>query len=576
MLGGSTPQESTTSEKCDPDTDASDEDQPADDQSDDDYTETDQSDDDEIDWKKVDWTQVPNVANFDNVPLRASVCPPGSPPGNIRPIDYFSQFFDNDIIELIVTQSNIYGAQQQSRNWEPVSVEEIKAFLGITVLMGLKPLPRVDLHWSTDPFYRTDEIASTMPHRRFKKIVETLHLNDNRLMPSRNDKHFDKLYKVRPLLDLLNAACQRGAKPSSSQSIDESMILFKGRSSLKQYMPLKPIKRGYKVWTRADSETGYVFEFEIYTGKRDDKSPTIGLGANVVKTLTQKLIDENFHGHIAFDSFFTTHGIMQYLFDHGIYATATVNNNRSDLPMVIKKHKSKSKPKMRKRFMRGDYKWRLKKNVAFIMWQDSKMVTLLTTAFHPKTQKATCTRKQHDGTRKTIVCPKAILEYTKRMGGVDRFDQKRSTYEVSRRSKKWWMRIFYFCFDLAITNAFLLYTSTRNVRSRMSQMQFRLKLARDLIGNFTFRKRKLQSEPLYLAKKSKPSNYQKETARGGVPDSLRFSDVGSHQLERLPSYRRCRQCSTKTKNKRSKIQCSKCKVSLCVTPCFDLFHAERN
>ena len=30
------------------------------------------------------------------------------------------------------------------------------------------------------------------------------------------------------------------------------MIKFQGRSSLKQYMPMKPIKRGIKVWTLAD------------------------------------------------------------------------------------------------------------------------------------------------------------------------------------------------------------------------------------------------------------------------------------------------------------------------------------
>jgi len=34
---------------------------------------------------------------------------------------------------------------------------------------------------------------------------------------------------------------------SSHQSIDESMVKFKGRSVLKQYSPLKPMKRGVKV-----------------------------------------------------------------------------------------------------------------------------------------------------------------------------------------------------------------------------------------------------------------------------------------------------------------------------------------
>ncbi|CAH1643161.1 unnamed protein product [Spodoptera littoralis] len=70
--------------------------------------------------------------------------------------------------------------------------------------------------------------------------------------------------------------------------MDESMIQFKGISWLKQNMLLKPIKRGYKVWTIADSETSYVFEFQIYTGKRDDQSTEFGVGANVVKCLTPR------------------------------------------------------------------------------------------------------------------------------------------------------------------------------------------------------------------------------------------------------------------------------------------------
>lgn len=42
---------------------------------------------------------------------------------------------------------------------------------------------------------------------------------------------------------------------------DESMIAFKGRSMLKQYMPNKPNKRGYKVWCLADSTTGFITGF---------------------------------------------------------------------------------------------------------------------------------------------------------------------------------------------------------------------------------------------------------------------------------------------------------------------------
>ncbi|CAG5035758.1 unnamed protein product [Parnassius apollo] len=102
---------------------------------------------------------------------------------------------------------------------------------------------------------------------------------------------------------MLNNACQREAKQTTSQSIDEAMIRFKGVSSLKQYMPAKPIEREFKVWVHADSSTGYVYEFQIYTGKNKNNTPELGLGDNVVKSLTKTLIDEKVQAHVAFDNF---------------------------------------------------------------------------------------------------------------------------------------------------------------------------------------------------------------------------------------------------------------------------------
>ena len=69
-------------------------------------------------------------------------------------------------------------------------------------------------------------------------------------------------------------------KPHRGNAIDEAMIKYKGRSALKQYLPMKPIKRGFKVWVHADSINGYMCDFEVYTGK--DGSPEQHLGSKVV------------------------------------------------------------------------------------------------------------------------------------------------------------------------------------------------------------------------------------------------------------------------------------------------------
>ena len=81
------------------------------------------------------------------------------------------------------------------------------------------------------------------------------------------------------------------------------MIKFKGRSSLKQYLPLKPIKRGIKAWVRADARSGIMCELSIYTGKEEDWVET-NLGANVVKKLTENIAGHNHH--IYCDNFFSS------------------------------------------------------------------------------------------------------------------------------------------------------------------------------------------------------------------------------------------------------------------------------
>ena len=111
----------------------------------------------------------------------------------------------------------------------------------------------------------------------FKKIRQAIHVNDNSTAPKRGDPNYDKLYKLRPLIDRINECFQSQCIQTTSQSVDEGMIALKGRSSIKQYMPLKPIKRGYKVWLWCDSSTGYAYQFEVYCGKSSDQTTELSL-----------------------------------------------------------------------------------------------------------------------------------------------------------------------------------------------------------------------------------------------------------------------------------------------------------
>ena len=86
-------------------------------------------------------------------------------------------------------------------------------------------------------------------------------------MPQGGHENFYKLFKVRNFLQDLTTKYRLNYNPHREQATDEAMIKYKGRTSLKQYMVMKPIKRGIKMWCRADSTNGYLCEFSIYTMK---------------------------------------------------------------------------------------------------------------------------------------------------------------------------------------------------------------------------------------------------------------------------------------------------------------------
>ncbi len=78
------------------------------------------------------------------------------------------------------------------------------------------------------------------------------------------------LVKVRPLLNYLGEKFQSMYNPGKELAVDEAMIKFQERSSLKQYMPKKPVKRGVKVWVLGDSSNGYFCRLDVYTGKNSN------------------------------------------------------------------------------------------------------------------------------------------------------------------------------------------------------------------------------------------------------------------------------------------------------------------
>ena len=260
------------------------------------------------------------------------------------PSDVFQLFFDRDLQEEIVRESNKYArhvmGEEAYKKWTPITLEEFRAFLGFNILMGIVHLPAIDDYWSRDPRTRYAPIADKIPRQRYRDISRYLHFVDNNHLSPRGDPSYDRLGKIRPLIEHISDRFETVYHPSKHVAVDEAMIKFQGRSSLKQYMPKKPVKRGIKVWVLGDSANGYFSKFQVYTGKQDTRET--GLGEHVVKTLTKGLEKKNHH--VFFDNFFTGVRLLEDLQEDGILGCGTVRCDRKGMPPDLKK------PVLKKRY----------------------------------------------------------------------------------------------------------------------------------------------------------------------------------------------------------------------------------
>ena len=324
------------------------------------------------------------------------------------------------LLSIMKIESERYAAQN-GRQFQ-ILEEWFCAFLGVNLLMGINKLPAMKSYWSVDESLGNSLIQKAMTRARFLETLQNIHFADNhKELPPKESEEYDRAWKLRPLFDHLGKHFQDMLQPEAHQSIDEHMCKFKVKSIMRQYMKNKPIKWGIKFWFCCGAKSGYLYEFDMYLGKKGNTE--FGLGESVVLSLCQKLKDA--HCFVFFDNFFTSTALLVKLLEMGIYVTSTVRANQKNMPVL--KHDKEMK--------RGEHDWFSSNHLSAIKWMDSKSVILLSNYFNPKETQQIERRVKGSKDKFKVICPSVIQEYNQSMGGVDLSDQMKVTYEVDRRSK---------------------------------------------------------------------------------------------------------------------------------------------
>ncbi|CAF1402754.1 unnamed protein product [Rotaria sordida] len=319
-------------------------------------------------------------------------------PKSPSPYDFFNLFLTSDIVDYIVQQSNLYCTQQNFKQ-EPMNNLDLYHLIGFLFYSSLCKLPCKSDYWTST--CGSEIVMKNITRNRIDQLLRSLHFGNNILQNQSSDK-------IQPLIDLFNNRCGSVVKQEQNISIDEQMIGYKGKSapkSYKQYMPKKPTKRGFKLWSLS-GVSGYTYRIKLYQGananmpvaqmklssyttasselqtrskhRNDEDNEKLAKQSEDIKRYGQSgmvvidLLDDIPKGsHIFTDNYFASLSLLHEMTSLGYGLTCTLRSNR------IKNCPIKSEKAMSK-YPRGYYDYLVSKDkkIMIVAWQDKKRVLM--------------------------------------------------------------------------------------------------------------------------------------------------------------------------------------------------------
>ena len=459
-------------------------------------------------------------------------------------LDYGNMCLTDGLMHMLAYFTNV-RAHQCSDSFREVTLPEMRKFLALTLLMGIVKKPRIRDYWSTNPLLEMPIFASenSLSRDRYFEILRFIRFGD---YSQEFDLLNDPLAKMRPFIDEVQHICKSSYLPYQDISIDETLLLFKGRLVFRQYLPSKRSRYGIKTFALCDSKNGYFWNFITYVtaSKMDFCIPhaitdPLSMTEKLVVHLSSPLFGLNYH--LTTDNYFTSLRVAQILYQNGMSFSGTWRSNRG-VPTTLQKKTQAANSSM---FMRKNevlaVKWTEKKSSA------KKDIFLIDTKGCASTERVL--RRKKGGAAEEVFKPTTVLRYNKNMGGVDRSDSTCERYDPTRKSLNWMVKYGIHLIHRLLINSHVIYTESGG---ELTLLDFTLKYVEQTLKSTGSGRRS-------LAKRVRTKGHQPVV----IPPTAK---------KNKPT-RKCRLCSKNNHRKESRYMCPDCPSSpaLCVT-CFSEFH----
>ena len=132
---------------------------------------------------------------------------------------------------------------------------------------------------------------------------------------------------------MIEESCRKVYSPGKSLSLDESLVLFKGRLSFKQYINTKRARFGIKLYQLC-TFNGILLDFIVYHGNLAQRLVRMEKSCLTTERIPVTLMQNYFEKghHLFMDNFYTSLPLAKYFLEHGTCITGTIRDSRKHFP----------------------------------------------------------------------------------------------------------------------------------------------------------------------------------------------------------------------------------------------------
>ncbi|XP_061095797.1 piggyBac transposable element-derived protein 4-like [Conger conger] len=507
-----------------------------------------------------------STARPDPPPLPKSFLPARPPGPQLRPTDphspleLFQMYFSRDAVDTLCRNTN----KQAARNicpggkyaWVDIDVAEFHKFMGLTFYTALVELGDIDSYWRRDHLFSVPFPATVMTRDRYRLISCSLQMSDpdedveNDMKEGTAD--YDRLFRLKPLLEVLRAACLSLYHPRRNLSVHERMAAtaaVQARPRVKQCTEATPVRRGFRLFVLADSSNGYAVDFFVYTGKSTFPSATsVGFGS-VASLIAPAYLGTGYHLYV--DDFYTSPRLFKHLYALGVAACGPYRGG--EYPGARRNAMTRKHP-------RGTIRWIRDGSLLFVKWMDSQEFSFCSTihaAFSGHTAQRRVRNPDSSWSTESIPCPAAIVDYDENMGGLDLFNQLIQYRTEHKKTARWYRTLFFHFMDIAATNGYLLHRELRQASALqpMTRREFQEELTAQLCRG-TSESPPPQEVCMHMPVRISQQRDQSQKASSGCKTCIHCRE--SRHVYQLTPW-----------------QCNECQVPLCLIVdrnCFEEWH----